>query len=254
MGQLQSIIGFIEALLEPGNYHDDAYNGLVVDGGNHDIRTIAYSVDPGLSVIEAAVKSEADLLITHHSLQYGRAYYTVTGPYGKKISTLLRGQCSLYCAHLPLDGNMEVGNAAELGRFLKLSSLEGFCKDHGSFIGAKGHFDRPKELPDIVEALKTLPGAGEPLIFPFGKQQIKTVGIVTGAGGFAIHEAAANGIDLLITGEAKQHEYHTTKELGINAIFAGHYATEVFGVKALTELVAKQFGIKCIFIDEPTGV
>lgn len=255
MGQLHSIIGFIEALLEPATYQDGAFNGLVVDGGNHDIRSIAYAVDSGLSIIESAVKNEADLLITHHSLLYGKDYYTVTGAHGKKIATLLRGHCSLYCAHLPLDGNMEVGNGAQLARFLRLSSIEPFCRHQGSTIGAKGQFDKRKDLNEIVETLKGLPGiTTEPLVFPFGKAQVKTVGVVTGAGGFAMNEAASLGLDLLISGEPKQHEYHAAKELGINAIFAGHYATEVFGVKSLSELVAKQFGIRCIFIDEPTGV
>jgi putative NIF3 family GTP cyclohydrolase 1 type 2 len=34
---------------------------------------------------------------------------------------------------------------------------------------------------------------------------------------------------------------------------AGHYATEVWGVKAVAERLSRETGIKTLFIDLPTG-
>ena len=42
--------------------------------------------------------------------------------------------------------------------------------------------------------------------------------------------------------------------MGINILFAGHYATETFGVKALGELLAGTFDLPTVFIDNPTGM
>ncbi len=44
------------------------------------------------------------------------------------------------------------------------------------------------------------------------------------------------------------------KELGLNVFYAGHYATETFGVKALVAELSKKFKLPSGFIDHPTGL
>ena len=44
------------------------------------------------------------------------------------------------------------------------------------------------------------------------------------------------------------------EELGVNVFYAGHYATETVGVKALAEHVAKTFDLPWVFLDHPTGL
>ena len=43
-------------------------------------------------------------------------------------------------------------------------------------------------------------------------------------------------------------------ELGLNVLYAGHYATETFGARAIGEALAKKFGLEHVFIDLPTGL
>jgi putative NIF3 family GTP cyclohydrolase 1 type 2 len=47
---------------------------------------------------------------------------------------------------------------------------------------------------------------------------------------------------------------HYTKEEKIHFISGGHYATEKFGIIALSEHLAKKFKIKVKFIDIPNPV
>ncbi|MCD6466510.1 MAG: Nif3-like dinuclear metal center hexameric protein, partial [Methanomicrobia archaeon] len=44
-------------------------------------------------------------------------------------------------------------------------------------------------------------------------------------------------------------DYHPIKEYGINVIYGGHYATEVWGLKALMDHIQKKFNIDCEFLD-----
>ena len=44
------------------------------------------------------------------------------------------------------------------------------------------------------------------------------------------------------------------EELGINLIYAGHYATETFGVRVLAEHLEQKFGTNACFLDHPTGL
>ena len=65
--------------------------------------------------------------------------------------------------------------------------------------------------------------------------------IVTGAGGFALHEAGPLGLDALVTGEPSEPVMGEAREYGIHFLAGGHYATETFGIRRLGELVAERF-------------
>ena len=39
-----------------------------------------------------------------------------------------------------------------------------------------------------------------------------------------------------------------------DSIYGGHYATETFGVKALSAYIEQKFGIPWDFVDHPTGL
>ena len=253
MAQLHSIIEYLDSLLEPQSFNDVALNGLQLESSAKDVRKVAVAVDSGTSVIKAAIAQEAQLLIVHHGLFWG-SVQALTGSFGKKIDQLFSGDCSLYAAHLPLDAHREVGNAFELGRFLSLDLLESFFEYRGTRIGARGKLAKARSIDYFIERTKEMPGAKQPLVLPFGPQQIKTVGILTGSGSSAIMEAAGAKLDLLVTGEPKQEAYHLAQELKLNVLFAGHYATETFGVRALGQRLKKDFDIDYVFIDEPTGI
>ena len=91
----------------------------------------------------------------------------------------------------------------------------------------------------------------EPLVCSAGPPRPRKVGIVTGGAGDMVDKAAAAGIDTFITGEGPQWSWVRAEELGLNVIYAGHYATETFGVKALAAHLAKKFGVPWKFIDHP---
>ncbi|CPK18496.1 metal-binding protein [Bordetella pertussis] len=57
------------------------------------------------------------------------------------------------------------------------------------------------------------------------------------------------GADAYITGEASESTVHLARETGVAFVGAGHHATERYGVQALGEAVARQFGIRVEFID-----
>ncbi len=80
--------------------------------------------------------------------------------------------------------------------------------------------------------------------------------ICTGAGASSdtIVEAVAAGIDTLIVGEGPHHTGVEAQELGIAVIYAGHYATETLGVRALGEELERTFGLPWSFVAAPTGL
>ncbi len=67
-------------------------------------------------------------------------------------------------------------------------------------------------------------------------------------------KAAELGVDAFVTGEGPHWSYIAAEEMGLNVFFAGHYATETFGVKALAAYLSKKTGLPWIFLDHPTGL
>jgi putative NIF3 family GTP cyclohydrolase 1 type 2 len=78
--------------------------------------------------------------------------------------------------------------------------------------------------------------------------------VITGGAGKDVEAARLAGLDAFITGEGAHHNYFDAVEGGVNLFFGGHYATEVWGVRALGEQLTERFGLETVFIDQPTGL
>ena len=87
-----------------------------------------------------------------------------------------------------------------------------------------------------------------------GEGEIESVGLVTGGAADIIQQASCEGLDAYITGEGANHHYHEAVEGNCILIFAGHYATETGGVKAVGGHLKQKFGITTEFLDYPTGL
>ena len=211
---------------------------------------VAVAVDASEATILEAARRKADLLLVHHGLFWG-GLGPLTGPRYRKVAALLEGRMALYSAHLPLDGHPELGNSAILARRMGLEPAGPFGSYQGAHTGwwAEAAVDREELKARLAAAVE-----GEARLIPGGPQEVKRVGIVTGGGSSALGEAAALGLDSLVTGEAPHHMYHEAMEMGVNLFLGGHYGTETFGVKALGEALAQEFGLPWEFLDFPTGL
>jgi putative NIF3 family GTP cyclohydrolase 1 type 2 len=78
----------------------------------------------------------------------------------------------------------------------------------------------------------------------------------TGAGASSetLAEAQALRLDTLIVGEGPHHTSVAAEDLGVVVIYAGHYATETLGVKAVADHLTATFGIPSVFVAAPTGL
>ena len=94
----------------------------------------------------------------------------------------------------------------------------------------------------------------QPLVFDAGPAEIRRVAVVLRRRRQDVLPAADAGADCFLTGEPREPAMAQAREAGIHFVAAGHYATEVFGVRALGELVADRFGVEHVFIDDPNPI
>jgi len=229
-----------------------AFNGLQVQGADEVHRLVA-AVDASEAAISAAAAKGADLLLVHHGL-FWDGLVPVTGRRYRKLRLLLGHGMGLYSAHLPLDGHAEVGNCVLLARALELEPCGRFGAFQGADIGWWGTLAAPEEPDRFRVRVAEAVGGGRVHWVPGGPARIERVGVVTGAGGSFLQEAAAAELDALVTGEGAHHHHHDAMEQGVHLFLAGHYATETFGVRALGAHVAERFGLEWEFLDQPTGL
>ena len=158
---------------------------------------------------------------------------------------------AVYSAHLPLDVHPEVGNNAVLARALGLQVEGGFGEYRGTPVGVWGRLELRREA--LAARLDELLG-GRVRLVPGGPERVRRVGVVTGAAAGEVGAAAAAGLDALITGEGSHHHFFDAMEGGVNLYLGGHYATEVWGVKALAAHLEARFGLPWSFLELPTGL
>ena len=248
---LAAIVRFLDEYLDTDRFPDypNALNGLQVEGPER-VRRFAVAVDASERTIKA-VGGWADLLIVHHGI-FWSGLRPLTGPYFRRVKLLIESGTALYSSHLPLDGHPEVGNAVVLARRLGLGSLEPFGEYEDVHIGCRGTTE-PTPLSEIADMLSALTG-NLVRTLSGGPETVTAVAVATGGGAGWLHEAAALGLDVLITGEATHHHAIEAAEAGVGVLLGGHYATETWGVKAVGDLLENRFGIEGRFVDSPTGM
>jgi dinuclear metal center YbgI/SA1388 family protein len=248
----ERLFGFIDSYLGTQDFPDypTALNGLQVEGPA-EIGTVGVAVDASLETIRKARAAGLDLLIVHHGLFWG-GLQPLTGPAVLKIREVIEGGLAVYSSHLPLDAHPEVGNSAVLCRALGIEPEGRFGSYQGVQIGWRG--SSSSSLEELEARAAEVLGGRVRMIGAPGRRAAGNVAVVTGAGAGFLRAAAENGVDTLVTGEAPHHAYHEARELGVNLLLGGHYATETWGVRALAELLEAEFGLPWQFIDCPTGL
>jgi dinuclear metal center YbgI/SA1388 family protein len=231
--------------------YPNALNGLQLANAGGTVRKIASAVDASLPVITAAIAARADLLIVHHGLFWSGAQ-PVVGPVFEKFRRCVEASLAVYSVHIPLDVHPQLGNNACLARALGLRKTRPFMAWKGIHLGVRARVRLDRDA--LIARVRSAVGGGRVHVCPAGPQKVARVGIVTGGAGAEVAQASAEGVDTFITGEGPHWTYPLAEELGVNLIYAGHYATETFGVRALAAWLHQRFRLPHEFIDHPTGL
>jgi dinuclear metal center YbgI/SA1388 family protein len=228
---------------------DGAHNGLQVQNSGR-VTRIAAAVDASLATVRLAGAAGADLLLVHHGL-FWSPQHPWTGNRHALLRALLDADLAVYSSHLPLDAHPRLGNSAQLAAALGLRRTRMFFEVKGRPIGVRGELRCPRD--ELAARLARVTGA-PPKLLPGGGERCFKIGVVTGGAGAELRQAAAEGVDTFITGEGPHWTYALAEDAGINVFYAGHYATETFGVKALAAALAEKFRLPWVFLDHPTGL
>lgn len=249
---LKSIVEYCDRTLRVAEITDspNALNGLQFENDGR-ITRIAASVDASIATVKLAIAAGADLLIVHHGM-FWNPRQPWTGRNRELIGLLVENNLAVYSCHLPLDCHPRLGNNAQLCVLLGLKKkLKPFFLNRGTYLGLKSELKIPRD--DLAHRLRRATGTST-LVLPGGPAMCERIGVVTGCAGDGVKQAASEGIDTFITGEGPHWTHGLAEELGVNILYGGHYATETFGVKALSSELSKKFKLPWTFLHHPSGL
>ncbi len=253
MARCSDLVAALDDLLDPTAFSDLGPNGLQVPGAA-EVTRIATGVSATRELIERAIAARAQLVLVHHGLFWDFHPTGLSPVVAERLRLLFRHDVGLAAYHLPLDAHPSHGNNALLAQALGCEHHEPFGEYRGAAIGRAGFFgDDGVEIDELRERIARVTG-GEPLHQGAGRDRVRGLAIVSGAGAGLLTEAVQAGLDALLTGEPREHVMADASELGVHVFTAGHYATETFGVRRLGALLEERFGVEHVWIDVPNPV
>jgi dinuclear metal center YbgI/SA1388 family protein len=257
MTTLSEVASYLDSELRHADVpdYDAAFNGLQL-ANTGKVTRVAAAVDYSANTVAAALRERADLLLVHHGM-FWRGSHAIVGVAFERLRDAISGGLAIYSSHIPLDMHATFGNNALLAKELGLKPDSTFGQFRGVEIGVSGAAD--ESTAELVKRATAFSAQFETTLVatPFPKgHRTKRWAIITGAGANSptYEEARARGVDTLIVGEGAHHTAVEAMELGLVVLYAGHYATETLGVRALATHLASRFDVSSVFVNIPTGL
>ena len=219
--KLEKIVGWLDRTLKVADFDDVSNNGVQIARRGEEVRTVAFAVDASVRAVKTAAEAGAQLLVVHHGISWGGGIRRLSGGVYEVVKAAMDADLALYACHLPLDANEKYGNNRELARYFGLKDVRKAFSYHGNVIGVTGR-----------------------------NRHGRLIGICSGGAGEFVEEAKNLGCDLYVTGEARWGDVIAAENCGIEMICAGHYETEVFGVRAVSKAMERALKVKTIDLTE----
>ena len=254
---LPTLAAHLDALLQHADTPDysGAVNGVQL-AHRGPVRKVAAAVDFSRRTVEGAVAAGANLLLVHHGMFWSGTQPIVGAAY-ERLKLLLERDVAVYASHLPLDRHPGLGNNPLMARALGLEPSGEFARYKTIAVGVRGEADvETQTLVDRARLFARAEGGDVVATSVPPGRRTRRWGLCTGSGASpeTLAEAAALGLDTLVVGEGPHYTAVAAEESGLAVIYAGHYATETLGVRALAAHVEREFGIPWEFVAAPTGL
>ncbi len=205
--------------------------GLSVGSLENDVTKIVLSLDVTNDVINRAKSVGAELVITHHPLIFDPVKSVESDTV---LYNAVKSGITFISTHTCLDkaengvntclaGAVGIKNTyiSPLDEFLNIGFVE--CMSAGDFA------ECVKNKLDCTVSFNNI------------EKTVKKVAFCSGSGGDLVALAAAENADVLLTGEARHHEFLLARDLGIVLMCAGHFETENIVLEYLYDEIVNEF-------------
>ena len=241
MTTVNNILTFVETLAPRDMKMEWDNVGLLCGSKAAPVTKILVALDPFEHVCREAADWGAELIVTHHPLIF-QPVQAVTDEtsVGRCIRILCGAGISAINAHTNLDCAPEGVNDT-LARVLGLARVEPIPSGETSGPGLLRRGEVPEQtLESFLQRVKTQLCC-DGLRYVNSGRLVRHVAVGGGACASELLDALAAGCDTFVTADVKYNQFWDARDLGLNLIDAGHFATENPVVKVLAEKIRAAF-------------
>ena len=239
MTKVREIYEFMDSFAPFGSALDFDNVGLLVGGGEREVEKALVALDITHQVVAQAIAFGAQLIVSHHPV----IFHPLKSLRPNEVPYLLaKAEIAAICAHTNLDLSEEFGVNRCLAETIGIDNLRGMDRlpESGVPQWFLGELPRKLSAEAFAALVREKLSAGS-VRYTNGGGTVKTVGLLSGAGGDFLENASKAGADAFLSGEIGHHEFLLADALGIAAVEAGHFDTEIVVVKPLCEKLAARF-------------
>ncbi len=219
-------------------------SGVIVDCGQ-EITGVAFALDCTLSAVKFAKAQGANLLITHHPAIYSPVKRLgQEEPTHRALIEAIKNEISVLSLHLNLDC-AEGGIDEQL--MLALNGQKPALMHPLSRGGYGRAYAVSTSVKDVAALLKARMGAKQ--ISVYGCGEVKKIASFCGAGldEETLAFAKAQGVDLIVSSDAKHHLISWASEEGIALVLPTHYAVENYGFEKFYQKIKRELSLACSY-------
>ena len=248
MATIKEIYQYIDSFAPFETQMDFDNAGLLVGRETAVVDKVLVSLDITTPVIREAVDMGAQLIVAHHPVIFHPLKRVSDGDLtGEKVLMLAENRIGAICAHTNLDA-AQSGINEQLAKRLGLTELthlhpDGEDREGRTYgIGRVGTLGlaAPLDAKAFAEKVKRDLNAAGVRYMDAGKPVCR-VAVGGGSCGSMLHDAVAAGCDAFVTADVKYDVFLEAKELGINLLDAGHFATEDIITQPLADMLKAAF-------------
>ncbi len=243
MATVKDIYNFIDTFAPFNTQEEWDNSGLLIGEENKNVNKIMLALDITADVINQAVKTNCDLIITHHPIIFKPVSNVLSD---SLIYKLITNNISIICAHTNYDKAVGGVNDTLCGIIdLTYSKVEKTCLNIGELsceMTSKQFADYLKDKLGGTVRYNTL------------NKDVKRVAVCSGSGSDYLELAKELNCDALVTGDASHHAFLDANEMNICLFACGHFETENIAIKPLLEKIQNQFNIECILATQITPI
>ena len=205
--------------------------GLMVGSYDKEVKRVFVALDLTREVMDEALASKADLIITHHPLLFRPLYQinTLNDP-GSIIKDLINNDITLFAMHTNFDTvrmNDLIGSMLEIENREVLSEKEN--------CGIVGDINE-SSLIDFINHTKKILGLDEILYVGDESIKVSKVALCAGSGSSMINDAKEKNADVFLTGDLSYSRAIEARRLGQNILVIPHHIEYLFYKAVIEEL------------------
>lgn len=246
MTTVSQVLRFLNTAAPPYMQEEWDNCGLLCGRENKEVKKILVALDPFRDVIQEAIDTQADLIVTHHPLIFGEGLNAVNDQTetGRSLFSLIAHDIAAINAHTNLDqapGGVNDCLAARLG----LSQVQVIAPQGVDEAGREWGLLRrgevtPQPLPVFLSFVKEALGC-EGLRYVSGGRDVHHVAVGGGSCGSGLGDALAAGCDTFVTADVKYNQFRDALDSRLNLIDAGHFHTENPAMPVLAQKLREAF-------------